>query len=156
MHFATAKGRVKDESNHLGVMSSGNKQEVQEELFQHTFLFLSRSIRKTETKKYFWHLQEGESLKKRNHYRGNCISSIAFCGSTFCHFHSMRSRRAVVKYIVGQNEKKDKVLNCLSGTIFYIFLPAFLLIFFLIIHYIQIYMRNFSPLPLMMREKEEN
>lgn len=81
MHFSYGS---KDERNHLGIMNSGNK---------HTKSFLNKHFSPysfsytTETKKYFWHLQEGESLKKRNHYRGNCISSIRFfCACTFAIF----------------------------------------------------------------------
>lgn len=92
MHFIY---RSEDERNHLGVMNSGNKHT--KKFSQHTY-FSPFSSLKTETKNIFWHLQEGESLKKRNHYRGNCISSIRFFVLVLLPFSQHQQRAAVIHY----------------------------------------------------------
>lgn len=61
-------------------------------------------------------------LKKRNHYRGNCISSLFLCQLPFFFFifHVARSEMALCmvpsSYTTRKKEDDDKVLNCLSGT----------------------------------------
>lgn len=91
-------------------MSSGNKQKVflslEQQQHKEIFLAFARRWRRK--------FKEEKSLSRKLYL----IYRLFFCGSTFAICSSWRSKI----YIVAP--KNDKVLNCLSGTIFYISLPA--------------------------------